>query len=103
MKIVLNETIKYKGEFHRPESTIDVVKDLGQQLVDQGKARFPNHPVEKTAPKAAGKKDGADEAALIEKIEAAASTDELKALVPEDETRQAVVDAASARWIELEK
>lgn len=101
MKIVLKKTIKFKGAWHKPEAELDVPKDLAKDLIEKNIAGYPQPDEDKESkPKGGDKKKTAEE--LIAEINAATSLEQLKALVPETETRKTVIDAASAKWTELE-
>lgn len=95
MKLIITQAVKYKGVTHPPDTTVDFDKKLAQQLEKAGIAHKPvatahNH-------------IGDASAKLIQAIRQAKTLDELEQLVDDSETRDAVKDAASQRWQELEQ
>ena len=97
MKVTLKQTVKYKGQYHAAETTLDVVKDVAESLIAAGAAAPYQAPVEPEP-----KKQDPEEAQLIKQITEAQTLEELEKLVPEDEQRDAITAAATDRWKELE-
>ncbi|MGE4544213.1 MAG: hypothetical protein AB7D06_08890 [Pedobacter sp.] len=98
MKITAINTIKYKGQYIAPGETFDADKKIATDLLKQGVATA--CAVDTTAA-AAEKSAAAQEAAMIEKIKAVKNQGELAELIPDNETRPAILAAGEARWKEL--
>jgi hypothetical protein len=96
MKITLKQAVKYKGQYHSAETTLDVAKDIAAGLIGAGAAVVYQAPVETSG------KQTSEEEQLIKQITAAQTLEELEKLVPENEQRDAITAAATARWQEIE-
>lgn len=101
IEVVTKGSVKHEGEYQKIGATIKLDQDEAERLIGLGAVELPRPKLE--AGQDPGEKSPTMKAAeLIEKIRAVETLEELKALVPEGETRKTVVEAASARWEELE-
>lgn len=119
IKVIVAQGIKVGGKYPEIGREIDLDDAEAKRLLALGAVELPKVKVEeetgaksgqqgKDGGKSAGKgsKGGeskVDDAALLEKVNAAQTLEELKALLPEQEPSEAVAEAIQKRWTELEE
>lgn len=95
--VIVKQGLKHQGRYPEIGSQITLDAAEAKRLLGLGVVELPAADVEDAADKQTSAKE------LIAAIKAAQSLEELSALVPEDESRKSVVEAATARWQELEE
>lgn len=97
VKVVVEQGVKVGGAYPPVGSPIELEKNEAERLLALGAASLPRPPSEPVEEAEQPGPEAPAEAELIAAIEAAATEDELAALVAGDETRPAVLEAASAK------
>ncbi len=101
-EVVVKQGVKFEGKYPPLGCVIKIEAEEARRLIELGAVELPRQEIveEETGDKKPGKKDG--DKALIAKIFAAKTVEELEQLAPENPS-EAVVEAASRRAEELDK
>jgi hypothetical protein len=107
IKVIIKQGLKIGGIYPALESEVEIEGTEAKRLLELGAVALPVAKIEAAEPPAKpkeGKKaaaEGEGEAELVAQILATKSEEELIALVPDDEKRPAVVEAATAKFEEF--